>query len=512
MRWEWINFNETGLIFMKHQKKSKVENLNTDIVVIGAGGAGLSAAMAAAENGSHAVVLEERRVAGGNSKMALGLFAAESPVQKRQKIHASKDELFKMAMDFANWKIDPRIFRAYVNKSGDTIRWLESKGLRFGDIHPLFPNQYPLTWHCPEGAGPALIDALVESCMNQGVTFSYQTKAKKLLTDKAGNITGVLAEKQIGNQKQEIKIAAGSVIIASGGFGSNKRMLKKYSNDYADGMIYRGIPIKGEGIQMAIEVGAAIDGIGTIQKSGPFFRGSLPLWRAAIDPHSIWVNKRGERFIDEVAGYNPFESVNALLRQPDRICYSLFDAKFKKRVIDEGTTSYPSMSFEQEDVKITDFEKELQVHAEKGNVKIASTWDEIAEWIGADPAALQATIDEYNRYCKYRYDEIFDKDRMYLTPLRTPPFVALKCYSAFLGTIGGIKINHHMEVLNGDDIPIPSLYAAGVDTGGWEPDTYCARLAGSTLGFAINSGRIAGENAANRVSMKLADGQQANSI
>ena len=497
---------------MEHRKASNVENLETDVVVIGAGGAGLSAALAATENGFHAVVLEERRVAGGNSKMALGLFAAESPVQKRQKIHASRDELFKMAMDFANWKIDPRIFRAYVNKSGDTIRWLESKGLRFGDIHPLFPNQYPLTWHCPEGAGPALIEALVASCADQGVSFSYQTTAKKLLTNKNGNITGVQAVKRKGNQKKEFRIAASSVIIASGGFGSNKRMLKKYSHDYADGMIYRGIPIKGEGIRMATEVGAAIDGIGTIQKSGPFFRGSLPLWRAAIDPHSIWVNKRGERFIDEVAGYNPFESVNALLRQPDRICFSLFDAEFKQRVIDEGTTSYPSMSFDREDVKLKDFEKDLLVHAQKGNVKIASTWDEIAQWIGADPDVLQATIDEYNGYCKHRYDEIFDKDRMYLTPLRSPPYIALKCYSAFLGTIGGIKINQHMEVLNGDDIPIPSLYAAGVDTGGWEPDTYCARLAGSTLGFAINSGRIAGENAAMRVSKKPANGKQTNSI
>ena len=88
------------------------------------------------------------------------------------------------------------------------------------------------------------------------------------------------------------------------------------------------------------------------------------------------------------------------------------------------------------------------------------------------------------------------KDRRYLFPLRNPPYYALKCYQGFLGTIGGIKINHHMEVLDQQDDPIHGLYAAGSITGGWESDTYCLRLSGSAFGFALNSGRIAGENAA----------------
>ena len=83
--------------------------------------------------------------------------------------------------------------------------------------------------------------------------------------------------------------------------------------------------------------------------------------------------------------------------------------------------------------------------------------------------------------------------------LRNPPYYAIKCCLGFLGTIGGIKINPHMEVLNQQDNPIPGLYAAGVDTGGWESYTYCSLLSGSTFGFAINSGRIAGENAANYI-------------
>jgi fumarate reductase flavoprotein subunit len=95
---------------------------------------------------------------------------------------------------------------------------------------------------------------------------------------------------------------------------------------------------------------------------------------------------------------------------------------------------------------------------------------------------------------------MYAKDRQYFVPLRTPPFCAIKCHQSFHGTVGGIKINHRMEVLNKQDEPIPGFYAAGSDTGGWEGDTYCPGLSGSTLAFAINSGRIACENAFTYVS------------
>jgi fumarate reductase flavoprotein subunit len=122
--------------------------------------------------------------------------------------------------------------------------------------------------------------------------------------------------------------------------------------------------------------------------------------------------------------------------------------------------------------------------------------------MGVAPEVLQATIDEYNRFCDQGYDESFSKEPRYLQALRNPPYYAIKCHSSFLGTIGGIKINHHMEVLNHQLRPIPGLYAAGVDTGGWEGDTYNGVLAGHTFGFALNSGRIAGENAVKYISGK----------
>ena len=116
------------------------ETFETQIVIIGGGGSGLSAAVAAAEKGAEVVLLEKRSKLGGTSAMAQGLFGAESSVQKRLKIDARRDELFKMAMKFAHWSINPRIVRAFIDKSGDTIRWLEEKGLTF-DVPPYYPNQ-----------------------------------------------------------------------------------------------------------------------------------------------------------------------------------------------------------------------------------------------------------------------------------------------------------------------------------------------------------------------------------
>jgi fumarate reductase flavoprotein subunit len=109
---------------------------------------------------------------------------------------------------------------------------------------------------------------------------------------------------------------------------------------------------------------------------------------------------------------------------------------------------------------------------------------------------LEATIREYNASCRKGYDPLFLKDKRFLKPMERPPFYALKCYQGFFATIGGIKIDHRMQVLTKDGVTIHGLYAAGNDTGGWATDTYCLAMPGMALGFAIISGRIAGENAA----------------
>jgi fumarate reductase flavoprotein subunit len=491
--------------------------LKAELVVIGGGGAGLAAALAAAENGcKNVIVLEKTGAAAGSTAMAHDVFGAESPVQKRQGIDAPKDELFKVAMEWAHWtKINPRIVRAFIDKSGDTIGWLEKMGLSF-ELIQYYPNQVPLVRHSVKGHGNALMKALRDNCEKMGVKILTFMPAKKILRDGKGKIGGVVAESKQG----EVTISTKSVIVATGGYGNNREMLKKHLPNYHDTMTYDGPPSNtGDGIQMAAEIGAAMAGLGTANLHGPFIRSKsdshamkmdakgmdgsplrITLWFLAWEPEMIWVNKFGRRFIDEGYQLAFFAFGNAVALQPDGSTYTLFDQTTLKKVEKEGlirpgAAAHANWLPVSAATPLPGLEREVHKQADKGELKISNSWDAIAAWMGAAPAVLKATIEEYNAACDDKRDVIFAKDRRYLLPLRTPPFYAVKGHLGLCDTYGGIKINEHMEALDAGDNPIPGLYAAGTTAGCWESESYCYRLTGHLVGFALNSGRIAGENA-----------------
>ncbi|MBP1750371.1 MAG: Succinate dehydrogenase/fumarate reductase, flavoprotein subunit [Deltaproteobacteria bacterium] len=474
---------------MKPYKNQGSNELHTDIVVIGSGG-GLAAALAAAEGGAKVTLLEKRKVFGGNTALARALLAAESPVQKRLRIDARKEDLFKASMSFSHWKINPDIIRTFINKSGDTIRWLEEMGVRFQDVPNAYFNQVPRIYHLPEGYGAALIKVLVKKCEELGVTLLKETPARKILVRKGKGVTSILG----GSRDKKVMISAKSAIIATGGYSGNKELLKRYCPNYTEDAHVHGIPHMGDGIVMAREAGAASEGLGSLLSMGPFFTGSLQVGIVSVEANTIWVNKRGERFADE-STHIPSESANALDRQPDRISFSLFDETIKQSFIDEGLLRghhrlYPPGS------RMVDIDKHLRKEVREGRVKVSDSWETIARWIGADPEKLKHNIKAYNDSCDRGFDELFYKDRRYLQPLKNPPYYALICHQAFHGTTGGIKINERMEVLDEEDGIIPGLFAAGNDTGGWASDTYNYVLTGTAFAYAINSARIAGENAA----------------
>jgi fumarate reductase flavoprotein subunit len=392
-------------------------------------------------------------------------------------------------MGYSHWKIDPKIVRAFVDKSGDTIQWLEEKGLKFEDVLHYYPNQVPRVFHVPEGRGVGLVKLLVKKCEDMGVRLFYETAAKKILTSERGKVTGVLA----ATKEKEFRILGKSVILGTGGYSGNRELLKKYYADYTEDLCLHGTPNMGDGLLMATEIGAATEGLGILHLRGPRFAGSSYIAVVAEEPNTIWVNKRGERFIDEAIAYYWPEAGNALNRQPGKMSYTLFDEEIKKGFMEQGVIK--GVAHFPTGTKMAELEKELRLHLDKGTIKISDSWEEIAKWIGAPPRVLKRTIDEYNSFCDQRYDAMFMKDPRCLQPLLSSPYYAIKCFQSFHGTIGGIKINHHMEVLDRQDRPIPGLYAGGIDTGGWESDTYCITLSGSAFGFALNSGRIAGENA-----------------
>jgi fumarate reductase flavoprotein subunit len=144
---------------MKSVKTSRLGSVEPQIVIIGGGGAGLAAAATAAAKGGRVVVIEKRRVPGGNSTLANVMFGAETPFQKRMKIDVPRDFAFKLAMGYAHWKTDPRIVRAFIDKSGDTVRWLEEKGIEFEYMPDYYPDQVPRAFQIMRGGGAAMIRA-----------------------------------------------------------------------------------------------------------------------------------------------------------------------------------------------------------------------------------------------------------------------------------------------------------------------------------------------------------------
>jgi fumarate reductase flavoprotein subunit len=499
---------------------ASIGSLQADVVVIGAGGAGLAAAVSALENGCRSVILLEKTGSpGGSTAMAHDIFAIESPVQKRAWFDTSKDDIFNVHMDWTHWTVDPRIVRAFIDRSGETIGWLERKGLDF-ELWPMYPNQTPLIRHAIVGRGPELCRVLRKCAEDLGVKLLTRTKAEKILRAESGEVTGVTAETKDG----EVRIAARSVIITTGGYGANREMLKKHYPYYKESMTYDGPRGNtGDGIGLATEAGAAMAGLGSMNLHGPSLMPrsgadyleidgvvtahgdplKLRFMPICLEPDTIWVNKRGQRYVNECYILQFFAYGHIVARQPEGISYTLYDSALIQHKEKEGIYNQSAPGWSPPDtyichIPLPGLERELNKPHDV--VKISDSWDELAAWMGVDPGALKATIDEYNAGCERGHDPIFGKDRRYLWPLRKPPFYAIQGHPNISDTIGGIKINEKMEVIDTEDNPIPGLYAAGVTTGGWEGETYDYNLAGHLVGFSINSGRIAGENAVAYVS------------
>jgi fumarate reductase flavoprotein subunit len=473
------------------------ETVDTDVVVIGAGGGGLTAAVSAAENGARVVVLEKNAMAGGNTAMTEGLYGVGSLFAKRQRFFNDKDKTFNQIMDYTQWSLNARLVREWINRSGGTIDWLEGMGVKFEPIHPWYGREMAPAYHAFQGGGISAIKALLKKCQELGVQVLLKAPVTKLLTDGNGKVTGVMASRD----GKELKINGKATIIATGGFAGNREMLKKYYPAYSENLYIMGLPHMGDGINMAIEAGAKTDGLGKVLGHGPAVAYDYPkygvLWIAASEPNNIWVNKNGERYTNEYGAVPPGETLSAASQQPDSVTFSLFDEKIKQRWIKEGFYEGGGILVMPKTPEVlASFEETLRkADKEKGVIKIANNWDEIARWIGADPKTLKSTIDQYNASCDGGYDEVFAKDRKLLEPLRTPPYYAVKLVPTIISTLGGLKVNYRMEVLNKQDKPIAGLYAASVDVGGWS-ETYNMRVPGNALSFVLTGGRMAGESAA----------------
>jgi len=470
----------------------------TDVIVIGSGASGLAAAVTAAEAGAKVIVFEKERSLGGTSNFFDGIFAVESEMQRERYITYSRDEAFKNIMEYSHWRANARLVRAFVDESGSTISWLQGKGVEFLDATINMPDS-PRTYHVVKGQGAAVVKALADSAKAKGVDLRLAAPVKKILKQ-GDRITGVVAEQDGG----EIQVASKVVIVASGGYANNKEWIKKYSGfDLEVNVMPVGnVDKMGDGIRMAWEVGAADEGMGILElfrvgPIGPDHPMKNQIEFAAGQP-DLWVNSKGERFCDESVAFYDTSVGNANARHKEGYTYSIFDDSIIQRLLDKGIDRGIAME-NPPGTRPVNIRKELNIALEKESTDVfeADSIEELAKKIGVPPAVLKATVDEYNGFCEKAHDDLFAKDPQYLRPLKGPKYYAVKARTIFLGTLGGIKINHKMEAVDKKGKVIPGLYAVGFDAGGMWGDSYSIRSSsGASAGFAINSGRIAGRNAA----------------
>ncbi len=466
-----------------------------DVIVAGAGGAGLAAALALAEGGAKVIIFEKMPFAGGSFLFVEGTFAVESEMQRKKNIKVTRDEAFRGMMEYSHWKANPALVRAFVDKSASTIDWLEKQGVEFTEPTGTWLGG-PRTWHLFKGLGGPAINALVTNAVKKGVKIRYETAVSHLLRQGNGPVTGIVAEDKAGKR---IDIKGKAVIIATGGYPNNKDWIKKYSGFDLEVNLY---PLgrydkTGEGIQMAWEAGAAEEGVGVIHLnigSPPRIGARSHIWGAVGQP-TLWVNQYGVRYCDEAIVENIAFAGNAMSKQQGGYDFRIFDEETKDQLVEEGGLGVGM--YLPPRTPLTELDAKIQAAVEKKNpcIFVADTIDELAKKMGVDRAVFKKTVEEYNRFCERGHDNQFAKDPEYLRPVKTPKFYAFKCYMNFLGTLGGIKINEKTEVLGKNGNVIPGLYAVGNDAGGLYGDSYDVITSGASSGFALNSGRIAGENA-----------------
>jgi fumarate reductase flavoprotein subunit len=275
-------------------------------------------------------------------------------------------------------------------------------------------------------------------------------------------------------------------------------MIKKYTGfEYGRNLFSTRIPgTTGDGIRMAWDVGAAPTQM-IMHLTPPRIPelDDFDLAAFVFRQAGLIVNQDGERFMDEEAMDNPTSVGNALAAQKNGCAYLMFDDNALKHYEEVGldTPLDGVGAVLMPDVTTATIRPLL----DKGHEHIfeADTLEDMADKTGMNKENLLRTIDEYNKSCDTGRDELFHKKSKFLRPVRQPKFYAGRLFPGAVGTLGGIKTNHRLEVLNKDSEVIPGLYAAGYDANSLHGDSYAYLLPGGTLGFALNSGRIAGENA-----------------
>ena len=469
----------------------------SDIIIIAAGPAGLAAAISAAQSGLSVTIFEKMPITGGTANKGMGPLGIESRHTRARLLGPTKDEAFKAFMDYTHWRVDAKLVRVFLNKSGDTIHWLESLGVEFAEPATYFRGAYS-TWHLvkPEGRPPGpggaatLMKILTQKALDLGVSIHLETPVKKILKQ-GEKVNGVEA---VDKNQNTIQAKSKAVIVATGGFGNSPEMIKKHAGFEVGKDIYpfRVPGITGDGIRMAWEVGAQKTEMSMELVYGMPDPLNVPpqLHEACRQPHLL-VNYLGERFMNEAVMANVTFTGNAIALQKDKTAFLIFDDAILKEMekdFDTRNRVFPKTHFENSQTII-----DAYLQSGIGNFYVADSIEELCQQTGIEKDGLEKTIAQYNTFCQDGYDEQFNKNRAYLRPLIGKKWYAGRHFPSAYGSAGGIKINEKAEVIGQDWKPIKGLYAAGTDACSIYGDSYPFIFPGTSMGFALNTGRIAAE-------------------
>ena len=444
--------------------------LDCDVVVVGAGGAGLTAAVRATQEGAKVLVLEKMPMVGGNSlKASGGMNCANTKFQEAAGITDSGvKEFIEDTMNGGHQLNDISLVTTLAENSAEAIEWLESIGAPLPKVAATGGTTHKYL-HSPEDGSPVgsyLVAKLSEEAEKQGIEIMLNTTATEILMDN-GAACGVKAE----DSEHEYTVNAKAVILATGGFGSNFELMCSYNPSLANAVTTNHPGATGDGIMMAEAVGAATVDMEQIQLHPTVYQATSMLVSEKMRSlGAILVNQEGKRFCNDLSTRDAVSA--AELEQTGGYAYIIFDQN------------------------LVDHNKSAQEYINKGMAASGESYEELAQNMGLVDDAIAAfvqTMDTWNKAVADGVDEEFGRNNGMDDDLSTAPFYAIQIAPGIHHTMGGIKINTNAEVINTDGNVIPGLFAAGETTGGVHGGN---RIGGNAVCDFVVFGRIAGLDAA----------------